>query len=430
MPERAKVVLYNPWADFGTMPLALMAIGSHLDPARYEVRLHDGRVNPDALPALLADLDDAVCLGVTVLTGRPIRDAVTITRQVHAARPDLPILWGGWHPSMFATECLAEPGVTATVQAQGEVTFAELVDCLANGDSIDHVAGSTSRVDGRPQRRPPRPLADLNDLRPHDYELIDPQAYFDLKGKRQLDYISSQGCYFRCAFCADPFVYERKWTALEPARMGEEIERWWRRWQFDDVNFQDETFFTRPERVQSIAEEFLRRELPVSWAGTMRADQGARMDDQTFALCKRAGLRRVLVGVESGSPEMIERIKKDIKLEQVFETAEKCLRHDIAVIFPFIVGFPGETMAQAEASLAVAERLRAMSPSFRIEIFQFLPYPGTSLTAEAVADGYRLPVTLEEWADFDYVDGRGPWVEPELQRRVEAFKQGAGSWAV
>ncbi|MCZ7600371.1 MAG: cobalamin-dependent protein [Gammaproteobacteria bacterium] len=218
--DRRTVVLYNPWADFGTMPLALLAIGSHLDPARYDVRIHDGRLSADPLPALLADLDGAVCLRVTVLTGQPIRDAMKITRAVKAARPDLPIVWGGWHPSMFATECFAEPAVDYTVQAQGEVTFSELVEALAEGRAEAGIAGSTSRVDGQPRRQPPRALADLNELRPHNYELIDTEAYFALKGKRQLDYISSQGCYFRCAFCADPFVYQRKWTALEPARNG------------------------------------------------------------------------------------------------------------------------------------------------------------------------------------------------------------------
>lgn len=424
--DRRTVVLYNPWADFGTMPLALLAIGSHLDPARYDVRIHDGRLSADPLPALLADLDGAVCLGVTVLTGQPIRDAMKITRAVKAARPDLPIVWGGWHPSMFATECFAEPAVDYTVQAQGEVTFSELVEALAEGRAEAGIAGSTSRVDGQPRRQPPRALADLNELRPHNYELIDTEAYFALKGKRQLDYISSQGCYFRCAFCADPFVYQRKWTALEPARMGDELERWWRRWRFDDVNFQDETFFTRPDRVRAIAEEFLRRGLPISWAGTMRADQGARMDDETFALCKRAGLRRVLVGVESGAPEMIERIRKDIKLEQVLETAEKCARHEIAVQFPFIVGFPDETEAQADLSLAFADRLRRMSDRFAVHIFHFRPYPGTALTADAVAAGYQLPQTLEGWADFDFVGRRGPWVSDALCAKVEAFRREAG----
>ncbi len=187
---------------------------------------------------------------------------------------------------------------------------------------------------------PPRPLADVNSLAPHNFDLIDLDPYFQLKGKRQLDYISSQGCAFRCAFCADPFVYQRKWTGLGAERMGEELEALWRRWRFDDVNFQDETFFTYANRVEAVADELIRRQLPITWAATMRADQGQRLSEEVFAKCKRSGLRRLLVGVESGSQEMMDRIRKDIKLEQVFFVAERCRKHGVAVNFPFIVGFP------------------------------------------------------------------------------------------
>src|SRR5579871_259138 len=102
--QRRKVVLYNPLAVFFTMPLALLAIGSHLDPARYEVVIIDGRLEADPVAAVRAHLDDALCLGVTVLTGAPIRDAIRISQASRAYRPDLPIVWGGWHPSMFGKE--------------------------------------------------------------------------------------------------------------------------------------------------------------------------------------------------------------------------------------------------------------------------------------------------------------------------------------
>ena len=72
----------------------------------------------------------------------------------------------------------------------------------------------------------------------------------------------------------------------------------------------------------------------------MRADQCVRLSDEAFQTCKRSGLRRVLVGVESGSPEMLMRIKKDVTVEQVLETAERCRNLGIRVQFPFIVGFP------------------------------------------------------------------------------------------
>ncbi|MBL7803489.1 MAG: radical SAM protein, partial [Saprospiraceae bacterium] len=163
--------------------------------------------------------------------------------------------------------------------------------------------------------------------------------------------------------------------------------------------------------------------LNITWAGTMRADQGFRLSDEEFALVKKSGLRRVLVGVESGSQEMMDWLKKDIKMEQVWHVAEQCKRLGIEVIFPFIVGFPGESDKSFKASLDMAKKLRAMSPGFTTPVFYFKPYPGSQITQEVVAQGYQLPRTLEEWADFDYVGGSsGPWVSEERYRLVERFK--------
>src|SRR5690606_20831441 len=105
-------------------------IGSNLDPQRYEVKIIDGRIDPDPLKTVLAETRDALCLGISVLTGAPIRDALQVSRQVKAARPDLPVIWGGWHTSLFSTETLDEPSIDITVQGQGEETFAEIVEAL------------------------------------------------------------------------------------------------------------------------------------------------------------------------------------------------------------------------------------------------------------------------------------------------------------
>jgi radical SAM superfamily enzyme YgiQ (UPF0313 family) len=422
--RRHKVVLYNPQAVFFTFPLALLAIGSELDPEVYEVIIVDARLEPDAESVVLSHLEGALCVGVTVLTGAPISDAVRLSRAVKRARPDLPVVWGGWHPSMFASECLLEPAVDITVRGQGEETFVEIVQRLAAGQSLRGCAGCTVRLaDGTIHENPPRSLAAVDKFRAHDYNLIPVERYFELKGKRQLDYISSQGCNFRCAFCSDPFVYGRQWVGLEPVRMALRLKELWDRYHFDDVNFQDETFFTKRGRVQALAEKIIESGMKITWAATMRADQGVRLPDEVWAKCKQSGLRRLLVGVESGSDEMLRRIRKDIKIEQVFATAEKMVRHGIAGHFPFIVGFPDESESSIQASLDVAKRLRAMSPDFLTPIFYFKPYPGSELVIEAVARGFRLPETLEEWARFDYVAGMpGPWVTPEKFELIERFK--------
>lgn len=417
-----KVVLYNPKAVFYTFPLALVALGSHLDRKRYEVVLIDGRLENDPFAALAAHLDDALCLGISVLTGDPIRDALNVSRFAKDQRPDLPIIWGGWHPSLFGRDCLEEPSVDVTVQGQGEATFADIVERLDRGSSLTGCQGTVHRSEDQIQNEPPRPFADVNTFSAHDYSLLNVEQYFDLKGKRQLDYISSQGCPFRCAFCADPFVYQRKWAGLSPERMGQEIEALWQQYRFDDLSFQDETYFTYADRVEAVCEEFLERRLPITWAATMRADQCRRLPEVVLRKCKESGLRRVLVGVESGSQEMMDRIKKDIRLEDVVLTAERCRRHRIAVIFPFIVGFPGESEENVQASLDLAKKLRSMSPDFQTPIFYFKPYPGSPITADAVRDGFELPKTLEEWADFDFIGSAGPWVTPPVYQRVERFK--------
>ncbi len=422
--RRAKVVLYNPKAVFFTMPLALLAVGSELDPDVYEVVIIDGRLETNAEAVVLSHIDDALCLGVTVLTGAPISDALQISNAAKRARPDLPVVWGGWHPSMFARECLIEDCVDVTVRGQGEETFAEIVRRLAEGRSLEGCAGCTVRLpDGRIQENPSRTLASVEKFRAHDYRLIPVERYFELKGKRQLDFISSQGCNFRCAFCSDPFVYGRKWVGLEPVRMAMRLKELWDRYRFDDVNFQDETFFTRRDRVQAMADHIVESGMKITWAATMRADQGVRMPDEIWARCKQSGLRRLLVGVESGSNEMLRRIRKDIRIEQVFHTAQKMLQHDIAGHFPFIVGFPDESDASIQATLDCAKKLRSLSADFLTPIYYFKPYPGSELVIEAVARGFQLPQTLQEWSQFDYVAGMpGPWVSPEKFRLIERFK--------
>jgi anaerobic magnesium-protoporphyrin IX monomethyl ester cyclase len=421
---RRKVVLYNPRAVFYTMPLALIAIGSELDPAKYEVIIVDGRLDPDAEKTVIGHLRDAVCLGVTVLTGAPIADALQVSRAAKLAHPGVPIVWGGWHPSMFGRECLRESSVDITVQAQGEATFAEIVARLAAGTDLEGCAGCMfRRPDGSVCVNAPRALLPLDRFRPHDYSLISVERYYALKGKKQLDYISSQGCNFRCAFCSDPFVYGRKWVGIAPDAMVAKLRALWEKYRFDDLNFQDETFFTKRERVRAMAQQIVDSDMRFTWAATMRADQGVRLPDDVWQLCKRSGLRRLLVGVESGDPEMLKRIQKDVDLDQVLHTAAKMRDLGIAGHFPFIIGFPDESDESVAKTIEVAKKLRAMSDSFDTPIFYFKPYPGSAIVTEAVARGFQLPDSLADWSRFDFVSGSaGPWVSEEKYQLIERFK--------
>jgi radical SAM superfamily enzyme YgiQ (UPF0313 family) len=420
--SKPRVVFYNPRAVFYTMPLALLALASALDREQVEVVIVDGRLERDPVRRVLAATEGAMCLGVTVLTGAPIRDALAVSRAVKAMRPMCTVVWGGWHPSLFAAECLDEASIDAVVAGQGEDTMREIVARLGVGESLRGCGGVAVRDGARVVSGSPRPLRELEAFPRHDYSLIPVERYFALKGRKQIDYISSQGCRFRCAFCADPAVYARGWTGLRPERIANEIHDLQRLYGMREVAFQDETFFTHARRIDALADELLRRCVEVEWTATLRADQACRMGEDLWQKVVRAGLSRVMVGVEAGSQAMLDLLEKDVRVEHVLATADRCTRHGIAAIFNFIVGFPGESDESIDATLLLAKRLRRMSPRFDTPIFYYRPYPGNRIAEQACADGHVMPRGLEAWADFDYVGDRGPWITSERWRSVERFK--------
>jgi radical SAM superfamily enzyme YgiQ (UPF0313 family) len=421
--QRKKVILYNPKAVFYDMPLALLALASNLDLEKYEPVIVDARIDPNPKQSIKKHLPNAIAFGATVLTGKPIKDALEITKWVKGQKPDLITIWGGWHASLFPKKTLEdEISIDISVQGQGEITFQEILEYSAGEKQIEDIKGLCYREGITIKQNPPRALTDMNELNQIDYDFINVEDYFEKKGQRQFDYISSTGCHFRCAFCADPFVFGRNYSAVEPERMGEEFSYYYKKYNFTEINFQDETLFTYPKRIRALANQLIERNIKVTWAGTMRADQAHRMTEEDFKLIKQSGLRRVLIGVESGSQEMMDWLKKDIKLEYVFEAAEQCKKFDIGVIFPFIVGFPNETQKSLDATISVVKQLNAISPKFETPIFYFKPYPGSRITDDVVKEGYVLPNSLEEWSQFDYIGSAGPWVSDEMYTFFENFK--------
>lgn len=420
---RKKILLYNPKAVFFDMPLALLAIASAIDQEKYEVIIIDGRLEEKPVLKLSQHADSAICLGVTCLTGAPLKDAFDVSEAFKKQNPNIPVVWGGWHTSLFGKETLEECHfVDITVQGQGEQTFSELVLSFEGNMNLKEIKGICYRKEGAVVRNAPRAMVNMDDLPKVNYGLIDVSSYFLKKERRQLDYISSTGCYFRCSFCADPFVFQRKFSAISPERMVEEIKELYSKYDFTDINFQDETFFTYPKRIKEIATGLIENEIKVSWAATMRADQGVRIPEEDYELLVKSGLRRVLIGVESGSQEMMDWLSKDIKIEQVWECARRCKKYGISVIFPFIVGFPNETQASFDASIKMIKQLSAMSSTFETPIFYFKPYPGSKITEEVSANGYELPKSIMEWSAFDYIGSSGPWVSKEKYIFVERFK--------
>ncbi len=435
MSDKKLILLYNPPSEFYAMPLGLLSVGSAVHgTAGINVRILDSRIDPDAEEVLLELAPQASCVGMTVFSGPPIGPALALARAVKRQNPGLPVVWGGWHPSIFPEQCIDSGEVDAVAIGQGEGSFAELVAAIDRPREWEGIAGLCVKTETGTKRTPPRPLADMNSFPPVCYELLDVESYFRHKGHRQIDYSSSRGCPYRCTFCADPIIYKSKWTGLKAARTVEELMKIHHRYRMDEVFFLDDDLFASLKRIQALAEALIEAKVPFGWKGTARADELCRLPEDFFGRLRASGCRRINVGAESGSQPILDQIKKQYRVEQIVEAGRRAAGAGLGVAYSFITGFPGETEEDFSATLDVIKSVRRIDTRLEATLYFYSPYPGTELVQQLEARGMRLPIKLEEWSDFSI---ESAWLPPsrlKLSRRVRnlnfyirhAYRTGGG----
>src|SRR5712692_1786471 len=158
-------------------PLSLLCLASPLQQAGYEVKIIDAAIVPGYMAAIEREIKDAICFGVSFLTGPMITAAIAASRRVKQLRPELPVVFGGWHPSLLPEQTLRENCVDVVVRHQGEITFLEVVRRLEAGQPLDLVAGVWFKRQGVIHNNSDRPAAALSSLPPPAYEIVDFDAY-------------------------------------------------------------------------------------------------------------------------------------------------------------------------------------------------------------------------------------------------------------
>ena len=141
-PPRKVVFFFPSFASSeATAPLGILAVATPLIRAGYQVVLVDSTITPDYKKRVLEEVRDAVCLGISLVTGPMIRETVEIARAVKEWNPDFPIILGGWHPSLLPDQTLQAACVDYVVRGQGEDAL--LGTGPASGKQLR--AGSNSR---------------------------------------------------------------------------------------------------------------------------------------------------------------------------------------------------------------------------------------------------------------------------------------------
>jgi radical SAM superfamily enzyme YgiQ (UPF0313 family) len=425
---KRKVVLFYPPYDGEPLgaPLCMLSLAAPLLAAGFEVCIVDAAIALEWEERILREVQDALCLGISLLTGPMIRGAMRIAKLVKQTKPGVPVIFGGWHPSLVPGQTLNERYVDAVVRGQGELTLLEIAERLADGKTFNDVAGVTSKPFGLTQHSPERRTALLDDLPMPAFHLTDFDAYERVCGIRKLAYATSVGCPYACNYCTDMVFYKRKFNALTAGRVISEVTDLVERYRIDEVAMLDSNLPVDWRRAVEIAQGFLDSKLRFNWTFQASTDFLCRMSDDDLRTLGESGVSHMGFGTESTSADVLKLMnKRHQHLNEMYETARKAALGGIHVTFNLIFGYPGETEANR------VETLRTMSDiarqfwnvSFSPNIFT--AYPGIPIWPQLRELGMREPQSLNEWVDLPLGKNALPWLQGEelgrLRKMLEFF---------
>jgi len=425
---KKKVVLFYPPYDGPPLsaPLCLLALASPLLQAGFEVKLVDNLTSPDFEDAILREMQDALCLGISVLTGPMIGSAVRMAKKVKKVRPDLPVIFGGWHPSLVPDQTLKPDFVDAIVRAQGELTLLELVRRLADAQDWQGVKGLSFKDGDGAHHEPERPVANINDLPAPAYHLGNFDVYAAASGTRQLGYASSVGCPYACNYCTDMVFYKRRFNAYRADRVVDELVELVGRYRIEQVALLDSNFLVDIKRALAIARGIVSSGIRFRWDFQASTDFLWRMSDDDVRLLGESGVTHMGFGTESASQDVLKLMNKHHqRVEQMVETARKAELAGIHVTFNVILGYPGEMEADRQQTFRIMSDIARQYWNVSFSPNIFTPYPGIPIWPQLRELGVREPQTLEEWEILALGRNVLPWLQGEelqrLRRSLEYF---------
>jgi radical SAM superfamily enzyme YgiQ (UPF0313 family) len=420
-----KIVFFFPSfaSSDATAPLGILAVATPLQRAGYEICLIDSTITPNYKKRVLEEVRDALCLGISLVTGPMIRETVEIARAIKEWDPDFPIILGGWHPSLLPTQTLQAPYIDYVVKGQGEDSLLELVNHIAKGSAPDFVAGIGFKRDNKLVFTSERPLKPLVDMPPKAYHLADFDAYERLCGKRWAMYTSSLACPFNCAYCTNAGVYGRKWNALPAEQFVEETVDLSRRYGLEMLWIVDDNFLVDLDRARAISEGLVRAGAHFKWSIQATTNLTARLSLEDLKLLHKSGLHQICQGAESGSRKVWKAMNKDFQdFPTIYESAARCLAAGIRPSFNIIFAFPGEGAKERRETISFVMDVCRKLPGAEFWTNIFTPYPGAPIMEKVAELGIQTPDSLEGWVDFFPRYTKLPWLNGRDHEELQVMR--------
>ncbi len=432
--RKKKIVLFLPHRADPTrgeifsadlLPLELLQIATGPAAEGYEIVMIDAMIEPKYIEKCVEACGDALLFASSCILGYQVYDGYVTAKAVRERYPDLPIIWGGWFPSVTPDMWL-EAGIADAVGiGQGELMFLEVCQAVANGEDLANVPGLAIRRDGKTVFTDHRPVVGFEQFHPVPWHLLEYEKYAELQTKpthlkvrhrfplpgrwtpdnppRGFSYFSSFGCPEPCTFCCSPLVTGRRWKAIPGKELAEDIAELKDRFKFDVLRFQDANFGVAEKRTRAFSQRMTELDLDLYWNGTIEIETIMRYKEETLDLLEESKCHLLWLGAEAGTTEMQDRIKKHIAIEHIPQAIGALAKRNIVPGTFWIIGYPGETRESMVETLRQAARIKHAYPIAGSEVYPFRPIPGTEDFDAAIKLGYEPPKDFYEWGKcFEY----------------------------
>ncbi len=382
------ICLINPNLDGSPIPnLGLAYVISSIE-KDHRIRLldmsfHTRGYERYVLDNLKQDKPDVIGFSVTSFS---FHYALKIASLIRNLYPDVPLVYGGVHPTLLPEETIQNPLVDAICIGEGEDSFKEYLDKLQNNQEPRGVKGIWYKdKSGNIIRNPLRPfIEDLDSIPFPNWDYWEMERYIKLNESfvGGLRHLTSRGCPYSCTFCSNPAIRKavpgKFYRLRSPENVIEEIrlnvDKYYRK-GFRHVAFGDEVFGLDLEHLNRLCLLYIKEGFSeyLSWGCQTRAET---ITEEWARIASNAGCAMVGLGIESGDENIRVNIyNKKITNRQIMRAVTMLRRNNIMYCISIMIGCPEDSRKSIKKSFKLAKDIKPVGTYF---IF-YKPLPETEL---------------------------------------------------
>lgn len=381
-------------------PLSLLYIATFLNQKGHKAEVLDCEAEGVSFDELEQHIGrgDYDVVGVAMLTPM-YSQALEICKIAKKINPNIKVLVGGSHPSLRPKETVSEEPIDVATVGEAETTFLELLDAFEKNKSLKDIKGIAFKQNDSVIQTPDREkIQDLDFFPIPDRALINMKLYRPsasyYKQLPAYTMITTRGCPYRCTFCATAKTGYRMHSV---PRVIEEMRILVEKYGAKEILIRDDTFSLNRRRTIDLCNAIIRSGLnkKVRWDCITRANL---VDLPLLKKMKEAGCWGIHFGVEGGTQNLIDSIKKDTTLEVIKTTFRLCRKVGIETRAYMMLGMPESTREDDMATIKFAKELDPDWAQFTI----CTPYPGTQMYEELLSSG---EVISQDWNNYQTWSG-------------------------